>query len=940
MLAGDARDASLLTEIIRGLAAEVHPAAPAAAVRMDSRFAEDLGLDSLVLVELRSRVEDGFGVVLPDIVLTGATPQQWLSAVRAARGSAGPTAAAGPRPAQEPAGAATQKLPSQAETLVEALSWQAAAHPGRTHIRLLHTTEDESSADDISYSELAAGAATVAAGLRRRGVGPGERVAIMLPTSREYFAAFMGTLQAGAVAVPVYPPARPSELEEHVRRQAVILANARAMVLITVPAARLVARLLRAQVPSLREIATVEELQAGGSTGRRELPTVAADDTALLQYTSGSTGDPKGVILSHRHLLANIRAMVAAADARPSDVFVSWLPLYHDMGLIGVWLAGLYDGFLLAVMSPLAFLARPARWLRAISGQQATLSAAPNFAYELCLRQVSDRDLAGVDLSGWRLAFDGSEAVSPATIRRFADRFAPYGLRPEAMTPAYGLAEAGVAVTFPPLGRGPLVDTVDRGTLARKGRAAPAAAGDPATLEAVSCGRPLPGYRLRVVDASGRELGERREGRVEFAGPSATPGYFRNAAATAALCHGEWRDTGDLGYLAGGELYLTGRVKDVIIRGGRNLHPGELEEAAGGLDGVEQHGVAVFGVADPALGTERLVVVAETRQRDHQALTALREAITAAAVDQLGTPPDEVVLTGPGGVLKTPSGKIRRAATRARYLAGTLGRPVPGVRRQVARLTVSAARARLGRAARSAAAWLYAGYAWAATVLVGAGAWLLIFVLPTLRARWAVLRAAGKLLRRMARVPLTVSRHMGFTAGPFVAVANHASFVDGLILVLSLPGPLCFAAGEKFARQRIAGPLLRRIGCQFVHHDPQRAATDTRRLADVLRGGRSVAIWPEGALDPAPGVRPFHLGAFEAAATTGAAIIPIGIRGSRDVLRPGTRLPRRGAIHVVIGSPISAVSTSPGGTGWPAALALRDQARAAVAALCAEPKVG
>ena len=207
----------------------------------------------------------------------------------------------------------------------------------------------------------------------------------------------------------------------------------------------------------------------------------------MLQYTSGS-GDPKGVILAHRHLLANIRAMGTAADAGPCDLFVSWLPLYHDMGLIGAWLAGPYYGFPLAVMSPLDFLARSARWLCVISDQQATLSGAPNFGYELCLRQISDRELTGVDLPGWRLAFDGSETVSAATISRFAERFARRGLRPEAMTPAYGLAEAGVAVTFPPPGRGPLIGTIDRAALAQTGKAvqvtAPAAAGPPGREDA------------------------------------------------------------------------------------------------------------------------------------------------------------------------------------------------------------------------------------------------------------------------------------------------------------------------------------------------------------------------------------------------------------------------------------------------------------------------
>jgi 1-acyl-sn-glycerol-3-phosphate acyltransferase len=504
------------------------------------------------------------------------------------------------------------------------------------------------------------------------------------------------------------------------------------------------------------------------------------------------------------------------------------------------------------------------------------------------------------------------------------------------MAPAYGLAEAGVALTFPPLGRGPAVDAVDRGTLARRRRAVPAAAGDRAALQLVSCGRPLPGYQLRVVDTAGKELAERHEGRVEFTGPSATPGYFRNEAATRALHHGAWLDTGDLGYLAGGELYLTGRLKDIIIRGGRNLHPDELEEAAGRLAGVEPHGVAVFASADPALGTERLVVVAETRLHDADALAALRAKITAVAVGLLGTPPDEVVLAAPGSVLKTASGKIRRAATRERYETGKLGQRERGLRWQMARLALSGAGPQLGRAARSGAGVLYAGYAWTVTAAVGAPAWLLVAALPTLRARWAAVRAAGRLLRWLLRIPLTVTGQLPADARPFVAAANHASFIDGLILALSLPGPVCFAAGEKFATQHVAGPFLRRIGCEFVHRaDPQQAAADTRRLAGALRSGRSLAAWPEGGLDRAPGVRPFHLGAFEAATATGAPVVPIGIRGSRDVVRPGGRFPRRSAIHVTIGDPIT-----PAGTSWPAALALRDQARAAVLAFCGEPDVG
>lgn len=927
----DAPDARLLLEIIRALAAETGVAR--ATARLDSGFDRDLSLDSLALVELRSRVEDAYGAVLPDSILSAETPGDWLAALRAARSGAAPPAAPVHAPSPVLASGQAGGLPASVDTLPGVLAWHASVHPGRVHIRLLEFDGEQPVITQISYGDLQAGAAAVAAGLRAGGLRPGETVAIMLPTCAEFFAAFMGTLMAGGIAVPVYPPARPAGLEEHLHRQAGILRNAQAAVLITITEARQIARLLRAQVPSLHVVATTAELQAARGSGR-VLPGVRADDTALLQYTSGSTGDPKGVILAHRHLLANIRAMGTAAKAGPADVFVSWLPLYHDMGLIGVWLGGLYFGFPSVVMSPLAFLSRPARWLRAISDHHATLSAAPNFGYELCLRQVTDAQLEGVDLSSWRLAFSGSEAVSADTVRRFTGRFASCGLRPEAMAPAYGLAEAGVGVTFTPPGRGPLFDSIDRHTLAQDRRAMPAREMGAAALQVVSCGQPLPRYQVRVTDEAGRPLPERREGRIEFAGPSATPGYFRDETATAALRHGSWADTGDLGYLAAGELYLTGRTKDVIICRGRNLHPDETEQAAARLPGAEPGGVAIFGIADPQQGTERLVVVAETRLEQATARQTLRGQITALAHRLLGMTPAEVMLIAPGSIPKTSSGKIRRAATRDRYQAGTLGQPAPSVRRQITRFALSGSRPALRRAARASAAWLYASYAWLATVAIAGPAWLLVATLPGLKVHWATGRAAGGLLRRALGIPLRLTGKLP-GGGPFVIVANHASFIDGLVLLLALPGPVRFAAAQRFARQRLAGPFLRRIGCEFVQPGGPDAAAAIRRLAASLATGHSLAVWPEGSLDPAPGLRPFHLGAFEAATGASTPVIPVGIRGTRDVVRPGTKLPHRAAISVCIGEPITPV-----GSGWPAALALRDQAHAAILQLTAEPALG
>ena len=273
--------------------------------------------------------------------------------------------------------------------------------------------------------------------------------------------------------VPIYPPLRRAQIEEHLRRQAGILRNAEAAVLVTDEATKRFGALLSGLVGSLRGVHTVTGLAASGAPLERPV-IAAASDTALIQYTSGSTRDPKGVVLSHANLLGNIRAMGAAMEAGSRDVFVSWLPLYHDMRLIGAWPGSLYFAAPAVVMSPLAFIANPARWLWAIHRHRATLSAAPNFAFELCLKRIADVDIKGLDLSSLRMVVNGAEPVSPSTIARFTERFGRYGFAPAAMAPVYGLAENSVGLAFPPPGRGPIIDRIDRRALAEHGIARPA----------------------------------------------------------------------------------------------------------------------------------------------------------------------------------------------------------------------------------------------------------------------------------------------------------------------------------------------------------------------------------------------------------------------------------------------------------------------------------
>jgi 1-acyl-sn-glycerol-3-phosphate acyltransferase len=912
---------------VRGLLVEVHPYASGAVVTLDSELERELGLGSLELAELLVRADRAFGVTLSSGSLGAVqTPHDLLREVRAApRGSADratPTPAAGPRSGSS----AGLVVPGTASTLADVLHRQDEAAPDRIHVRVLGEAGVE---DELSYGALNREAASVAAGLLTRGLTPGGKVAIMLPTGRSYFVTFMGVLLAGGVPVPIYPPARPAQLADHLRRHRRILGNAQVTSMVTVPEAVRLGRLLRSRVESLREVLVPDELAASGGA----FPVVAGEDVALLQYTSGSTGHPKGVVLTHTDLLANIRAMGRAAGASSSDIFVSWLPLYHDMGLIGAWLSSLYFGLPLVVMPPQLFLTRPSRWLWAIHEHRGTISAGPNFAYELCLRKIEAAEIHGLDLSSWRLAFSGAEPVKADTIERFAARFAPYGLSQEAITPVYGLAEASVGLTFPPLGRGPLVDRVAREGFLRSGRAIKTGERSRPALRFVACGRSLPGYRLRVVDEAGSELADRQEGRIEFQGPSATSGYYRDPAATRSLFHRGWLDTGDLGYLAHGELYVTGRVKDIIIRAGRNLHPDELEDAVGNLDGVREGCVAVFAGPAPDTGTERLVVLAETRETDDAVRADLWTRIVGVVVDLLGTPPDDVVLAAPHTVPKTSSGKIRRAAGREAYQRGAIGKRPALLWWQLGLFAGRGVIPRLRRRCRAGAAMAFAGYGWLLLVAVAVSLLALLVLVPGQQRRRQAVRAAALLLARLTGTPITVQGLDRLPAGSWVAVANHASWLDGLVLAAILPVSCRFVAGEIFARRALSGFVLRRVGTQFVERtDREQGVSDTVRLSELAGQGQPLVMFPEGRLDRAPELRPFHMGAFVTAARAGVPVVPIAVQGTRPILRPGHRFPRHGTIHVVVDAPLQ-----PTGTDWAAAVHLQHAARASILHHCGEP---
>ncbi len=570
-----------------------------------------------------------------------------------------------------------QTMSPDAPNLTELLRWRAARDPDRTaYIFLADGVEEAAS---ISYGELDRQARAIAARLQRESL-PGERALLLYPAGLDFIAAFFGCLYAGVVAVPVYPP----KLNKPDPRFAAIVAAATPR--FALATASILAKLGgSASSTSLGGVGLIDTTVMGSAeAGEWRPPAIAAHDLAFLQFTSGSTGTPRGVMVSHANVLANQRQIAATFGHSADSTVVSWLPRYHDTGLIGDTIQPLYQGSLSVFMAPVAFLQEPFRWLSAISRYRAQTSGAPNFAYELCLRQVTPEQRAALDLSCWTVAYNGAEPVRAETLERFARTFGPHGFRPDAFDVCYGMAETTLIVTGSVRGSGARVLDVDREAL-REGRGV-AAPSSESTVPLVSCGRPVPGTFVEVVDPdSGVGRAPGAVGEVWVAGPSVAQGYWGQPDETratfgATLAGHPTRTflrTGDLGFLHDGELYITGRLKDLIIIRGRNLYPQDIEASAEGSHPAIRPGsstaFAVGGAAGEPSG-ERLVLVAEVDRHvvGSTPVDAIAEAVRAAVAADHEVSLERLVLLRPGTLPRTSSGKLRRSTTRTALAEGGL----------------------------------------------------------------------------------------------------------------------------------------------------------------------------------------------------------------------------------------------------------------------------
>jgi fatty-acyl-CoA synthase len=559
-------------------------------------------------------------------------------------------------------------------TLAELLAHWAALRPEQPCAYFLDLEDDVTT---LTWGTLRDEARRWAAALAELGVAAGDRVLLALPTSADLLIAFFACQWLAATPCITDTPTRGKGLSSWCERISPKLALIAPRVLIAESSMADLVRDGLAQAGTAQQVIGTSSLCAHTQPGSGvELPYRAATGSpAILQFTSGTTSQPKAVACSQRAVLANLRAIGGETrQFHAGDLMVGWLPLFHDMGLVATTLAALAHGIPVALMPAAAFVLRPARWLWAIHMFRGSLAFAPNFAFRLCVRRLPEghRELAQLDLSSWRTAFNAAEFIHAETTRSFSARFAPHGLPERAITPAYGMAEMTVGVSSRESGQPLAVDVISRAQLSRTARAESSALGTDA-LELVSLGRVFGGHELAVHDAQGKALPERTEGEIVLRGPSLFDGYFQNPAATREVLRDGWLYTGDLGYLADGEVYITGRSKDVIIRGGENLHPHLLEEAAGSVAGVRAGRVAAVGLPSAALGTEQVALLVETGETGPESLQRMRREIEATVKRASGLCPDHVLLVAPNTVPVTTSGKIRRASARETILRKLAG---------------------------------------------------------------------------------------------------------------------------------------------------------------------------------------------------------------------------------------------------------------------------
>ena len=525
-----------------------------------------------------------------------------------------------------------------------------------------------------SFAEVCKEAKRMGACFQALGLAKGDRLALVLSAPEDFVLSFLGTVSAGAMPVPLYPPLVLGRLDNYIDKAVGILRGSGAKAVLTTKELIPVLYPVLSRVTTLKNLLDIETLrQATGDMVLSET-VMQPDEPCFLQFTSGSTSAPRGVIVTHRNLIANARAIIECLQVDPDlDRAVSWLPLYHDMGLIGFVIASLVAQISVVFIPTIAFVKHPGVWMETVHKYRATITFGPNFAFDLATKRAPKLSRINPDLSCLRVLGCGAEPINPKTMESFLAVFAPWGLRPNAILPCYGMAEATLAMAFDHLHKPMRKLVINRQVYETRNIARPISTNgkplDPKKkFELVSCGRTFPDHEIKIFDEKGNALPEGHVGEIVFRGPSVTPGYFENPEASRQLLEGGWLHTGDLGFILNGDLYISGRQKDLVIINGRNYPPQAIEWVVEEIAGIRKGSVVAFSVNGDS--TEKLIIIAETVMTENAELVlAIGEQIRSA----LGLTVHQVVLVGRGSIPKTSSGKLQRRKTKALFEEGLLG---------------------------------------------------------------------------------------------------------------------------------------------------------------------------------------------------------------------------------------------------------------------------
>lgn len=524
-----------------------------------------------------------------------------------------------------------------------------------------------------SFAEVCKEAKRIGACLQELGLKKGDRLALVLSTPENFVLSFLGAISAGFLPVPMYPPLSLGRLDNYVDRAVGILRVSGAKTLLTTKELIPMLQPALSRAPSLNNILDIETLLPMTSDPASGESEAHPDEPCFLQFTSGSTSAPRGVIVTHRNLMANARAIIESLEIDPdTDRAVSWLPLYHDMGLIGFVIASLVAQVPVVFIPTIAFVKHPGVWMETVHKYRATVTFGPNFAFDLATKRASKISRINPDLSCLRVLGCGAEPINPKTIESFIEAFAPWGLKPHAILPCYGMAEATLAIAFDHLQRPMRKLVIDRQAYESKNIARPLTPREERRnpkkrFELVSCGRTFPGHEIRILDDKLRPLPEGCVGEIVFSGPSVTPGYFKNPEASKQVLQGGWLHTGDIGFILDGDLYVSGRQKDLVIINGRNYPPQAIEWIVEGISGIRKGSVVAFSVNGDS--TEKLIIIAETTMTDSAELEHL---ITEEIRSALALTAHKVVLVRRGSIPKTSSGKLQRRKTKDLFEGGLL----------------------------------------------------------------------------------------------------------------------------------------------------------------------------------------------------------------------------------------------------------------------------